>query len=98
VEDGVVVTATMRNHHLGIVRDTLLDPGSYSVEEGMTLFEISSELQILPTCASVLESGEIVLGYGLEGTSDGSSVLPYRYPLTIYLDTDHKVIDVVRKS
>jgi len=98
VEDGIVTTASMRNHHLGIVRDTLLDPDSYSVEKGMTLFEISSELQILPTCASVLESGEIVLGYGLEGTSDGSSVLPYRYPLTIYLDTDHKVIDVVRKS
>jgi len=93
--EGVVVSAFMRNHHLGQVRDTLAsDIGMYSLSKGNTLFNVSSELQILPTSAMITEDGSVILGYGLESVADTDSDLPYRYPLIVYFDSNHRVTDI----
>lgn len=95
VRDGVVVSAFMRNHHLGQMKDTLAaDVETYSLSKGNTLFNVSAELQILPTFAMIAEDDSVVLGYGLESAGDSDSDLPYRYPLIVYFDSNHRVTDI----
>ena len=94
------VSASMRNHHLGVVKDTLKDLNSYFLPKANTLYEVSEELLILPTYAGITGEGEIILGYGLESpaTPDADPELPYDYPLIIILGTDHRVSQVIRNT
>ena len=97
VRDGVVVSASMRNHHLGQVKDTLLsDTRKYFINGGNTMFNVSSELKILPTYAHIFEDGSVALGYGLESIANEGSDLPYKYPMVVYFDAKHRVTNVIR--
>ena len=96
MRDGVVVSASIRNHHLGKVRETLDDLDHYQLRWGISLFDISKELQILPTFAAIRESGEVALGYGLESAAESGAEFPYSYPLMIYLDPEFHLTSTVR--
>ena len=42
----------------------------------------------------IAEDDSVVLGYGLESAGDSDSDLPYRYPLIVYFDSNHRVTDI----
>ena len=99
IRDDVVVSASMRNLHLVQVKDTLAaNKDSYSIRGGNTLFNVSKELQIIPTYAGIFEDESLILGYGLESAADQDSNIPYEYPLIIYFDSNHRVTDVILNS
>ena len=97
-EENIVVAASMRNHHLAVAKDTLREPESYFILRGSTLFEVSEEMQILPTFAGITAEGDIFLGYGLESPASEEAELPYEYPLVVHLDAGGKVSQVNTNS
>ncbi len=97
-EENVAVAASMRNHHLAVAKDTLREPESYFILTGSTLFEVSEELQVLPTYAGITADGEIVLGYGLESPASEETELPYDYPLVVCLGANGRVSHVNTNS
>ena len=96
VRDGIVISVYMRNHHLGVVKDTLIaDPEEYSIKSGDSLFGLSAKVQILPTYAGISENGSVTLGYGLESAAADTSELPYKYPLVVHLNSKHQVTETI---
>ena len=96
VRDGIVISVYMRNHHLGVVKDTLIaDPEEYSIKSGDSLFGLSAKVQILPTYAGISENGSVTLGYGLESAAADTSELPYKSPLVVHLNSKHQVTETI---
>jgi hypothetical protein len=62
------------------------------------LFEVSEELQVLPTFAGITAEGDILLGYGLESPASEEAELPYEYPLVVHLDAGGRVSQVNTNS
>lgn len=86
---GEAYRATFRNRSLTQRDKVLLDRDEYELREGMSLFELYSELGILPTYAE-LDSDEITLGYGMAGNAYEDRALYCE--LTVELDAETRTV------
>ena len=94
--DGTVVSASMRNHHLGQAKDALAALNTYFLAKDETLYEAYAELQILPTYAEIDEEGQLALGYGTESLVTENTGRSYKYPLLIEFDSELRIRHVER--
>lgn len=79
--DDTAVNVTMQNGYLEAGGRVLLDRSEYALRKGMTLYELYSQLCVLPTYAE-LNAETFTLCYGQRNeTEDG-----YEYDLTVTLD------------